>query len=175
MVFEKRDSLRISAGENFITQEPEFISGTQVKNGRRKEQDMAREWQQTRFKELVMPEGVYYQSLWAVRDLGRMENRVREINRDISKGKAGDCGLVREKRQEFSAVSTSEELVMERNLLETRVRAIRGALEGVPVKYRDIVMENIVDKTPVSKYPDKIWRLWKQRFLFQVAKNLSLM
>ena len=45
---------------------------------------MSREWQQTRFKEFVMPDAVYYQSIWAVRDLRRMENRIREIDRDVS-------------------------------------------------------------------------------------------
>lgn len=35
-----------------------------------------REWQQTRFKSICMPDAVYYQSIWAVRDLHRMEERV---------------------------------------------------------------------------------------------------
>lgn len=32
---------------------------------------MSRQWQQTKYKNLVLPEAVYYQSIWAVRDLQR--------------------------------------------------------------------------------------------------------
>ena len=46
---------------------------------------MSREWQQTRFKEFVMPDAVYYQSIWAVRDLQRMENRLHEIEHDTTR------------------------------------------------------------------------------------------
>ena len=38
-----------------------------------------REWQQTRQREYVMPDAVYYQSIWAVRDLKRMEHRLDEL------------------------------------------------------------------------------------------------
>ena len=40
---------------------------------------MSREWQQTKMQEYVMPYAVYYQSLWAVRDLERMEIKIREL------------------------------------------------------------------------------------------------
>ncbi len=136
---------------------------------------MAREWQQTRFREYVMPEGVYYQSLWAVRDLKRMEERARELQRDIDGGAVKGAGLVRESRRTFSSVRPTEDLVMEKALLEARIGAIRGALAGVPEKYRDMILENIIEKTPASYFSDKVWKIWKQRFIFQVAKNLSLM
>ena len=38
-----------------------------------------REWQQTRDSAYVMPYAVYYQSIWAVRDLARMEEKLKEI------------------------------------------------------------------------------------------------
>ena len=51
-----------------------------VKNNQRfrKEVIMSKEWQQTRYKHLVLPKEVYYQSVWAVRDLERMEARLAE-------------------------------------------------------------------------------------------------
>lgn len=41
---------------------------------------MAREWQQTKLREYLMPNAVYYQSLWAVRDIQRMEMRINELS-----------------------------------------------------------------------------------------------
>ena len=46
---------------------------------------LSREWQQTRFKKYVLPDAVYYQSLWAVRDLERMEERIKELSDDKQK------------------------------------------------------------------------------------------
>lgn len=50
---------------------------------------MSREWQQTKYTEFLMPEAVYYQTLWAVRDLERMELRLRELRESATlKGKS---------------------------------------------------------------------------------------
>ena len=32
-----------------------------------------REWQQTRYRDIVLPDAVFYETIWAVRDLERME------------------------------------------------------------------------------------------------------
>lgn len=133
---------------------------------------MTREWQQTRFRDLVMPDAVYYQSIWAVRDLIRMEERLKTIDHNLSGLSARPQGLVRDPvagRRDAGVVNA------ERKILETRVDAIRKALEGVPPSYRDFIIDNIIKKKSGADYPNKIWRVWKQRFLYDVAKNLSLM
>lgn len=133
---------------------------------------MAREWQQTKFKEYVMPDSVYYQCLWAVRDLERMEVRLGELKREK---KTCSSSLICEDKRMPLLSRPTENHAMEMAILEERINAIREALSVVPECYRPFVLSNIIFKTSGKGYPNKLWRVWKQRFLFQVAKNLSIM
>ena len=72
-----------------------------------------REWQQTKFKDYVMPNAVYYQSIWAVRDLERMENRVAELNSQISSGKYGGS-IVSDGQRNYSQIRPTENRVVEK-------------------------------------------------------------
>ena len=123
---------------------------------------MTREWQQTRNKDIVMPDAVYYQTLWAVRDLRRMEGRLAILRQEIESGPVRAAGVV------------SEDMVIEKTMLEARVKAIHDALQGIPIVYRGYILDNIILHRQHSSFPNKIWKMWKQRFLFDVAKNLSL-
>ena len=134
---------------------------------------MSREWQQTRFKEFVMPDAVYYQSIWAVRDLQRMENRLHEIEHDTTRIYNGS--MVSDARKDFSRIRPTEKNALEKILLETRVKAIQKALNQVPEAYRTCVLNNVAFKRESYGYNPKLWKIWKQRFLYNVAKNLSLM
>ena len=140
----------------------------------RKEEIMAREWQQTRYKQFVMPDTVYYQCLWAVRDLERMERRRAELIAE-EKGMLRGVNLVSDRSSSFVVRRPTEEQAMERAILEERITSIRDALEIVPEEYRSFILSNIILKNSGKAYPDKIWKYWKQRFLYTVAKNLSLM
>lgn len=133
---------------------------------------MSREWQQTRYPELMMPEAVYYQTVWAVRDLERMELRLREIKQEESllKGKS----IVRDTRCRNKMYQPVEDYAVERVILEERIRGIRKALDIVPQEHQVFILDNIVFKAPGKSYPCKNWGYWKQRFLYNVAKNLSL-
>ena len=134
---------------------------------------MSREWQQTKEKEYVLPDAVYYQSLWAVRDLYRMEKRMEEIN--DQKGERNKSGsVVRECASAGSLWTPTEDHAMEKVILEERISAIRNALSVVPEYYRKYVLDNIIFKNSGAGYKNKVWRQWKQRFLYHVAKNLSL-
>ena len=133
---------------------------------------MAREWQQTKFKEYVMPDPVYYQSLWAVRDLERMEARLEELKREK---KTCSTSFVCEGKSASLPSRPTENHAIEMAILEERIAAIQNALSIIPESYRAFVLSNIIFKTSGKGYPNKLWRIWKQRFLFQVAKNLSIM
>ena len=134
-----------------------------------------REWQQTKFKKLVMPDAVYYQSIWAVRDLYRMEEKLEEINQDIIQGNIMSTGIVSEDTNTYNISKPTEEIVMHKATLERRVNAIRDALEVVPLSYRQFILDNIIRQKSYKCFPNKLWHIWKQRFLFNVAKNLALM
>jgi len=134
-----------------------------------------REWQQTRFKDLVMPDTVYYQTVWAVRDLARMEDELERTNTDIAGGRITSPGVVSEAVNRYSVSKPTEEAAQEKAVLEMRVGAIRSALDIVPHVYRQFILDNIVMQKGYKCFPNNVWRLWKQKFLFHVAKNLEIM
>ncbi|MDD6154374.1 MAG: hypothetical protein PUB39_02305 [Eubacteriales bacterium] len=136
---------------------------------------MTREWQQTRFKEFVMPDAVYYQSIWAVRDLNRMEEELGGMDKDINDGKLSSVSLVKEGNGNYDMSRPTEEQAVKKATLESRVNAINSALDTVPQYYRPYIIDNIVYKNSGKDFPNRMWRVWKQRFLFNVAKNLSIM
>ena len=133
---------------------------------------MAREWQQTKYKELVMPDAVYYQSVWAVRDLERMENRLAELEQEEI---AGGRSIVSDRTSNFVLYRPTEEKAVERAVLRERIRGIHAALNMVPEEYRSFILSNLILKNTGKAFPNKLWRYWKQRFLYTVAKNLSIM
>ena len=134
---------------------------------------VSREWQQRRLKDFVLPDAVYYQTVWAVRDLERMENRIKDLDREIRAGHTGSS-IVCEGKRNYSVMRPTENRAIEKAMLESRVKAIRSALNLVPEAYRGFIMDNIVRRKNTQGYANKIWRVWKQRFLYQVARNLSL-
>lgn len=133
---------------------------------------MSREWQQTKFQEYVMPDTVYYQCLWAVRDLERMEERLKELKREE---KACSSSLICERRGNSLLRRPTENRALERAILEERIAGIKDALSIVPESFRPFILSNIILKTAVKGPHSKLWRIWKQRFLYEVAKNLSIM
>lgn len=133
---------------------------------------MSREWQQTKLRQYVMPDAVYYQSIWAVRDLERMEGRLRELDAD---DRLNSRSILKEKGSVSLHGQPTEQLALERAILRERIDGIRDALSVVPTEYKSFILSNIILKTNGNKFPTKLWKLWKQRFLYGVAKNLSMM
>ena len=136
---------------------------------------LVREWQQTKFKNLVMPDAVYYQCIWAVRDLDRMEEELRNIEQDINSGDIKSTSIVSDGINSYSVSKPTEFKAVQKAQLEKRVEAIRDALDTVPFAYRQFILDNIVKQKQYKCFPNKLWRIWKQRFLFNVAKNLEMM
>ena len=137
---------------------------------------MSREWQQTQLMEYVMPHAVYYQTIWAVRDLDRMENRLEELTKRKIQKSMGD-NAVRESVRFYNRSDGSrvDSQAMETAVLQERVDGIHNAMKLIPEKYRGTILNNIIDREHVSIYVDREWKAWKQKFLFMVAKNLSIM
>lgn len=135
---------------------------------------MAREWQQTKMTEYVLPDPVYYQCLWAIRDLERLENKLSELEEDIKAGVKGKA-YVNEGRRDYCDVKPTEINAIEKVNLERRINSIKKAFAGVPDSYKGYVMDSILNKvSPKKRYPDNIWKIWKQRFVYSVAVNLNL-
>lgn len=157
---------------------------------------MPREWQQKRYKQFVLPDAVYFQCVWAVRDLYRMEKRIEELERKkkasewkASAGREPERKDLRRRERDglYSALRVSdqgiyygdgfdarEEERSELRALKRRVKLIREALETVPEEYHANILDNIILRTPSKAYPGKMWKYWKQRFLYAVAKKLAM-
>lgn len=132
---------------------------------------MSREWQQMKYQAYVLPHAVYYQSIWAVRDLERMENRLKELNTESNRGGAS---IVSDSASNFVLRRPTEELALEKAVLEERINGIRAALDTVPEFYRSFILSNIILKNSGKAFPSKLWKYWKQRFIYTVAKNLQM-
>ena len=133
-----------------------------------------REWQQTRFKDLVMPDAVFYQSIWAVRDLYRMEEELEILKQEISNGDMHTTSVVSDVKDGYELRNPTEDKVLRKVALERRVKAINDAIDSVPLAYRQFILDNIILQKAYKCFPNKFWRIWKQRFLYNVAKNLRL-
>ena len=64
---------------------------------------MPREWQQKRYKQFVLPDAVYFQCVWAVRDLYRMEKRIEELERKKKASEREGFGGERAGEEGFAA------------------------------------------------------------------------
>ena len=133
-----------------------------------------REWQQTKFKDLVMPDAVYYQSIWAVRDLYRMEQELELLKQEISDGVMHSTCVVSDVKDSYETRNPTEDKALQKVELEKRIKAINDAIDSVPLAYRQFILDNIILQKAYKCFPNKFWRIWKQRFLFNVARNLFL-
>ncbi|MEE0741185.1 MAG: hypothetical protein U0M21_02720 [Emergencia sp.] len=133
---------------------------------------MSREWQQMKYQAYVLPHAVYYQCIWAVRDLERMENRLQELREE----EGSQCGtsIVSDSGGNFVLRRPTEERALEKAILEERIQGIRAALDTVPEAYRSFILSNIILKNSGKSFPNKMWKYWKQRFIHTVAKNLQM-
>lgn len=119
-------------------------------------------------KKRIMPREVYYQCLWMVRDIDRLE-------------KIADMMSVLDKHSKEEVVfiaDDTEVLVYETIIREAvrRLNCINDALETIPEEYRKGVIEIIKKVRPF--YPDtaheNTWNKWKRSFIYRLARNMDM-
>ena len=134
---------------------------------------MYREYQLKKMKNYVLPETVYRQALWAVKDL----NRVREeLNKAIEKvenihspnffNESIGTGF-------YSDITAkkADKLIT----LTNRIESIEAALFSIPEKYREGIKQKLVDgKSYGDEFHPNTWKKWQQVYIYNVAKNLGL-
>ena len=85
-------------------------------------------------------------------------------------------GLVKERKSAYNKKKSKvEDAAIEAAVLKQRVSGINDALLEVPERYRKRILDNIIFKETGTGYSDKTWKVWKQKFLYGVARNLSMM
>ena len=130
------------------------------------------EYQQKRMKSCLLPEAVYRQALWAVKDLPRMRETLLELEQSL------DClpqAYVGQPRSSGSYSDLTAKRAGQMANLALRIRTIEDSLKAVPMEYRDGILDKLAYGVP---YPDRhhanTWRRWQQAYLYQVAQGLHL-
>lgn len=106
-----------------------------------------KEYQIISDKSLVLPEPVYHQVLWIVRDMDRL-----------------------------ISVSESESRAPDAIIARFRVSCYNEALCAIPEEYREGISKNIKQRGGgFSDFASpNTWRRWKQLFIYTLARKLDL-
>ena len=135
-----------------------------------------KDYQQKRMKEHLLPQPVYRQALWAVKDLLRLRSRLSELRR-AAYAVAERNLLDRCVRSGggFVCDSTGNNAVEIANL-SCRIDAIVSAFDAVPEKYRAGIENKLVYDVPYSDdFHPNTWKRWQQVYLYNVAINLHIL
>jgi hypothetical protein len=134
-----------------------------------------KEYQQKKMRSYVMPEAVYRQALWALKDLPRLREELKQLveERDLITSGALIVSDVTFGTGKISD-STGNRAVKIANI-SSRILAIESAFAEIPDKYRKgLWIRNIEN----AKYEDgahpNTWKKWQQILIFHIAQNLQL-
>ena len=132
-------------------------------------------YQQKRLKAFLLPEPVYRQALWAVKDVPRMKKVLQEaIEREGSLPNQ-DFSTMRTYEGTTQSTSITERRAMQIVNLSMKIDAIESALTKIPEKYRDGIRNKLMDGIPYGdQCHSNTWKKWQQMYIFYVAKNLGL-
>ena len=131
------------------------------------------EYQQKKMKSFLLPETVYRQALWAVKDLPRMRQKMAELEESLDSLPQMEMGMPRSsggRPSDMTAFRAGQIAA-----LGMRIRVIEDCLKMVPEKYRDGILDKVAYGVPYSDvYHLNTWKKWQQFFLYQVAEGLQL-
>ena len=132
-----------------------------------------KDYQLKSIKSCKLPEAVYRQALWAVKDLPRMKEKLMELEEML------DClpsAYVDTPRKSSGTVSDqTAQLASRMANLAFRIQMIEGSLQAVPAVYRDGILGKLAYGIPYSDcFHENTWKRWQQVYLYQVAMELHL-
>ncbi len=131
------------------------------------------EYQLKKLKSCLLPETVYRQAVWAVKDLPRMREKLRILESSLDSMPLTETGQPRSSGNGYADLTAmrASQIVN----LTTRIHTIEECLKYVPEKYRDGILSKLAYGVP---YPDSYhintWKKWQQTYLYQVALGLQL-
>ena len=134
------------------------------------------DYQQKRMKAFLMPEAVYRQALWAVKDLPRLE-RILEEERQARGDLPGIDfgGRVSEGERNIANQDMTGRRASEIVNLSMKIEAIYMALYQIPQQYREGIRKKLTEGKPYGdEFHSNTWKKWQQAYIFHVAKNLGL-
>ncbi len=128
---------------------------------------MASDYQCQKSNPFYLESSLYRRVLAVIRDYPRQQNEVISILYDTPEKEVS----VRSSNSARPTEGMALRLALNRNDLE----AVTGALEALPEEYQDGVFKNVVYGERFPKTASyRTWLRQKQRFIYQVARNLNL-
>lgn len=134
-----------------------------------------REYQQRSMKSYVLPEAVYRQALWAVKDLPRLKETLEKSL--ALEGTLPQTSLVAENNRgkDWADKDHTGRSAVERAMLSVKIQAIEDAFFQIPHKYREGIRLKLTEgKRYSDDFHGNTWKKWQQIYIFHAAKNLGL-
>lgn len=135
-----------------------------------------KDYQQKKMNSYVLPQPVYRQALWAVKDMARLLSKLEEMKQNAY--------TVGERDYLFPCISKDEGRVCDVTaikavdiaFLSQRIEAIEKAFEFIPPKYRDGIRQKLMYDIPYSdSFHHNTWKKWQQVYIYNVAVNLHIL
>lgn len=127
------------------------------------------EYQKTKNNPYLLPKTLYYRVLWLIRDYERLKAERNEI---IYSYNCQQDGLPKGSTMD----SPTEQRALKLERLSRELEAIDQALLQVDLDMRNSILENIYYQIPYPHYPIRwTWQRQKQKFVYNVAKNLHFL
>ncbi len=133
------------------------------------------DYQLKREKSYLLPQTVYRQALYAVKDLDRLRKKLIFMEDDASGILPNDPSVIMSRGGAVSDITGNR--ASEMALTESRIKAIESAFEQIPPKYRSGLRDKIIYDVPLCRlgYSVNTWKKWQQVLLYHVAVNLKIL
>lgn len=132
--------------------------------------------QKRRDRSIVLPQNVYRQALYAIKDLPRLKRKLAEVK--VKAYSIPAVSLDHRTGMGNFAVSdfTGNQAIVIANL-EARIGSIERAFDEVPEKYRYGIMNKLVYDIPYDTEFCCLntWKKWQQLVVFNAAVNLHIL
>lgn len=131
--------------------------------------------QQKRMKSFLLPEPVYRQAYWALRDLRRMKEELSHMTEERDMIAAGEKTLSNFAYGTGLVSDGTGNKAIKIAHLSSRIVAIEAAFDEIPPKYRAGLIRKNVDNLGYSlDFHINTWKKWQQVLVYHVAKNLQI-
>ena len=123
----------------------------------------------------LLPQAVYRQALYAVKDLTRLKRKLLYLQYDIAGIMPNDPTSIMSRGGSISDLTGNR--ASDIALTESRIKAIESAFKEIPDKYREGLKDKLISDVPISRlgYSVNTWKKWQQVLLYHVAVNLKLL
>lgn len=133
------------------------------------------DYQQKRMKSFLLPEPVYRQAYWALRDLRRMKEELSYMTEERDMIAAGEKTLSNFTYGTGFVSDRTGNKAIKIAHLSSRIVAIEAAFDEIPPKYRAGLIRKNVDNLGYSlDFHINTWKKWQQVLVYHVAKNLQI-